>query len=99
MFNFPRGCGTRLFLVEGEAEVGEAEGCVRFRGSGEAGFPLFPAFTVVGECLLDDADSGRTVRGELGDSDFLEESKVSLFLARDDLGDEERGAGGDGFLS
>ena len=23
MFNFPRGCGTRLFLVEGEAEVGE----------------------------------------------------------------------------
>jgi hypothetical protein len=86
-------------LVEGEAEVGEAEGCVGFRGSGEARFPLFPPFTVVGECLLDDADGGRTVRGELGDSDFLEESKVPLFLARDDLGDEERGTGGDGFLS
>ncbi len=74
-------------LVEGEAEVGEAEGCVGFRGSGEAGFPLFPAFTVVGECLLDDADGGWTVRGELGDSDFFEKGKVPLFLARDDLGD------------
>ena len=86
-------------MVEREAEVGEAEGCVGFRGSGEAGFPLFPAFPVVGECFLDDADGGWTVWGELGDSDFFEESKVSLFLARDDLGDEERGAGGDGFLS
>ena len=86
-------------MVEREAEVGEAEGCVWFRGSGEAGFPLFPAFTVVGECFLDDADGGWPVWGELGDSDFFEESKVSLFLARDDLGDEERGAGGDGFLS
>ncbi len=86
-------------MVEGEAKVGEAEGRVRLRGSGETGFPLFPDFTVVGESLLDDADGGWTVRGELGDSDFLEESKVSLFLARDDLGDEKRGAGGDGFLS
>ena len=86
-------------MVEGEAEIGKPEGCVRFRGSGEAGFPLFPAFTVVGECLLDDADGGWTVRGELGDSDFFEKGKVPLFLARDDLGDEERGAGGDGFLS
>ena len=86
-------------MVEGEAEVGEAEGGVGFRGSGETGFPLFPAFTVVGECFLDDANSGWPVRGELGDSDFFEEGKVSLFLARDDLGDEERGAGGDGFLS
>ena len=99
MFNFPRGCGTRLFLVEGEAEVGEAEGCVRLRGSGEARFPFFPAVTVVGERLLDNADGGWTVRGELGDADFFKEGKVSLFLARDDLGDEERGAGGDGFLS
>jgi hypothetical protein len=86
-------------VVEGEAEVGEPEGCVRLRGSGEPGFPLFPAFTVVGECFLNDADSGWTVRGELGDSNFFEKSKVTLFLARDDLGDEERGAGGDGFLS
>ena len=86
-------------MVEGEAEVGEPEGCVRFRGSGEAGFPLFPAFTVVCESFLDDADGGWTVRGELGDSDLFEESEVSLLLARDDLGDEERGAGGDGFLS
>ncbi len=86
-------------MVEGEAEVGKPEGCVRFRGSGEPGFPLFPAFTVVGECFLDDADGGWPVRGELGDSDFFEEGKVPLFLARDDLGDEERGAGGNSFLS
>ena len=97
MFNFfPQ---MRLRLVEGEAEVGEPEGCVGFRGSGEAGFPLFPAFTVVGECFLDDANGSGAVWGELGNSDFLEEGKVSLILARADLGDEERGAGGDGFLS
>lgn len=86
-------------MVEGEAEVGETEGCVGFRGRGEPGFPFFPATIVVGECLVDNANGRWPVWGELGDSDCFEEGKVSLFLSRDDLGDEERGSGGDGFLS
>ena len=89
--------GTDLWF-EGEAEIGEAEGGIGFGGGGEARFPLLPATTIVSQCLLDDANGGGAIGGELGDSDFLEKSEVSFFLAWDDLGDEEGGARGDGFL-
>lgn len=84
--------------VHREAKISEAEAGVGLGGSRKFGLPLFPALPIFGKGLPDHLNSRCSIGGKLGYADFLEEGKVALFLAWDDLSDEEGGAGGDGFL-
>ena len=84
--------------VHRKAKVGEAETGVGFGGDGEFVFPLFPALSIFGKGPANHANGCLTIRSELRDPNFLQEGKVSLFLAGDNLGDEKGSAGGDGFL-
>ena len=65
---------------------------------GKGAFHLAPAGAFVLEDVAKDTGDGVLTVGEGASADFFEELEVTLFLTRDEVVDEHRAAGGDGFV-
>ena len=65
---------------------------------GEGAFHLVPAAGFVGQEIGSDAGDGFGAVGEGAATDFFKELEVAFFLTGDEVVDEHRTAGGDGFV-
>lgn len=92
----PSSAGVGLGLIEDVAGGGQRTGVATVLG--QCALHLPPAASFVGKQVGGDAGDGLGTFGEGAAANFFEQLEVAFFLAGDEVVDQHRASGGDGFV-